>query len=335
MKKLLALIMIMALVFSTFASLAAFAEEDRVIKIAYCAPDQDNTQAIYTKCINAYIDELNAQDNGFKIEFSMFNADRDLQKQIEQVESLIVNGCDVMIFFACDADGAVSIIKQARDAGIIVVDATGNTNYVGVADCVFVGTGEGQYADLLDEWIQKNFDATGEKLKAGVIYGLMSQTPQLPRGDRRIAYAEAHPEQVEVVASGTGEWLTATAMSLTEDWLVAHPDMNCIFAANTDMAQGVVQALKSSKVNLDKFVVTTVDLTNVALDMLDKGELDVITGCDLYDQAVSQVDLCLNLLSGKFTEDIYYLEKMWCISADNAAEYREYSAAWNEKIANY
>lgn len=334
MKKLLTLIVALCLVLAMFAG-SALAEEKEVIKIAYCAPDQDDTQVIFNNCIAAYIDQLNAANADVQIEYTMFNSNRDLQTQITQVESLITNDYDVMLIFACDTEGARSIIKQAMEAGIVVIDAVGSLDYVGFVDCVFVGTGEQQYADLLDNWIQKNYDATGEMLKAGVIYGLLSQTPQLPRGDRRIDYAEAHPEQVEIVANGSGEWSTQIAMSLTEDWLIAHPEMNAIFCANTDMAIGVAQALKANGINLDDFLLTTVDLTETALGLLDAGEVDVICGCDLYDQAVREIDLALELLRGEYTEDICYLEHMWCVTEENVQEYREYSAAWNAMIEKY
>lgn len=333
MKKLVSLVMLLSIAVCMVVTPAL--AEPETIQIAYCAPDQNDTQMIFNKCIAAYIDELNAASTDFQIEYSMYNANFDLQTQIVQIESLITKGVDVMFFFACDTEGARSAIQQAMDAGIIVIDAVGTLDYQGFVDCVFVGTGEEQFADMLDEWIQTNYDETGEVLKAGVIYGLLSQTPQLPRGDRRIEYAEAHPEQVEIVATGAGDWNTQTAMSLTEDWLIAHPEMNTIFCANTDMAIGVAQALKAGGVNLDEFILTTVDLTETALGLLEAGEVDVICGCDLYDQAVRMVDLALEIYNGEYTDDICYLERMWCITEDNVDEYREYSAGWNAEIANY
>lgn len=333
MKKLVSFVVLLCIA-ACMVMAPAFAEP-QTIRIAYCAPDQNDTQMIFNKCIAAYIDELNASNTDFQIEYSMYNANFDLQTQIVQIESLITKGVDVMFFFACDTEGARSAIQQAMDAGIIVIDAVGTLDYQGFVDCVFVGTGEEEYADMLDDWIQTNFDETGEVLKAGVIYGLLSQTPQLPRGDRRLEYAEAHPEQVEIVATGAGDWNTQTAMSLTEDWLIAHPEMNTIFCANTDMAIGVAQALKAGGVDLDAFTLTTVDLTETALGLLEAGEVDVICGCDLYDQAVRMVDLALELLNGEYTDDICYLERMWCITAENVDEYREYSEGWNAMIAEY
>lgn len=331
MRKIITMLLVVSMVLGLAVGVVAEGEK-KIIKIAYCAPDQNDTQMVFNKCLEVAIDKYNAEHDDSEIQYTMLNAQFDLQTQISQVESCITNQVDVMFFFACDTEGARSIIQQAMDAGIIVIDAVGTLDYAGFVDCVFVGTGEKQFADLLDEWIQNNFDKTGVQLKAGVIYGLLTQTPQLPRGDRRIDYAKEHPEQVEILANNAGDWNTEKAMGITEDWLVAHPDMNAIFCANTDMAIGVGQALIAAGKNLDEFVLTTVDLTETALSLMDQGQVDVICGCDLYDQATRLLELALQELNGEYTEDICYLEKMWCITPENEQEYKDYSESWNALV---
>ena len=67
------------------------AEEEPTIKIAYCVPNLDDTNAIVTKICQAYVDELNAQDLGYKVEYAMFNSNQNLETQTVQVESIITN----------------------------------------------------------------------------------------------------------------------------------------------------------------------------------------------------------------------------------------------------
>lgn len=330
MKKIVTIVLAIALMLSLTAG--AMAADKEIIKITYCAPDQNDTQMVMNKCIELAVERYNEANPDVEVQYNMMNAQFDLQTQITQVESVITNQVDVLIFFACDTEGARSILQQAMDAGVIVIDAVGTIDYQGFVDCVFVGTGEEQYADMLDEWIQTNYDKTGTQLKAGVIYGLLTQTPQLPRGDRRIAYAEAHPEQVEIIANNAGDWNTEKAMGITEDWVVAHPEMNTIFCANTDMAIGVGQALIAAGKNLDEFILTTVDLTENALYLMDQGQVDVICGVDLCDQAARLIQLAIDMYNGDYTEDICYMDKMWCITTENAQEYKDYSAEWNALV---
>lgn len=310
-------------------------KQKETIKISYLAPDQNDAQATIIKCVYAAIDDFNAANEDYEIEFTLYNANYDLQTQIVQAESVISNGCDVCFFFACDTDGARSIIQQLMDAGTIVVDMVGCDDYVDFVDCVFYANDEHAMADLLDEWIDKRYEETGEKLEACVMYGLMSQTPQLPRGDRRVEYAENNPDKAEILMTGTANWLTQEAMALTEDWLVAYPQMNTIFAANTDMAIGVAQALKASGVNLDEFILTTVDITETSLQMVENGEVDAVAGLDYNDEVNAMIELGVGLYLGEYTDNTYVMEKFWCIDKDNIEEYRDYSRAWNEKIAQY
>ena len=309
------------------------AEEEPTIKIAYCVPNLDDTNAIVTKICQAYVDELNAQDLGYKVEYAMFNSNQNLETQIVQVESIITNDFDVMIFFPSDTSGALSIIQQAMDAGVAVIDKNGSYE-PGTVDCVFYGTNEQIYADMLDEWLDKRYDATGEKLNA-VVYGLMSQTPQLPRGDRRLEYAEANPDKVEIVATGAADWDAAKAMALVEDWIPVHPEMNAVFSANTDMAQGVIQALKTSGYDLNEFVISTCDVSSVSQRMLQDGEIDVVCGCDLWDETTTLIDVAIQIAQGTFEDQEYYLERMWCIDTENYNEYEEFYNSWIGKIADY
>ena len=65
---------------------------------------------------------------------------------------------------------------------------------------------------------------------------------------------------IKIIEKKTANWDRAQALTLTEDWLNAHPKgINGVIAQNDDMALGAVQALKSHGLTSKEVPVTSID----------------------------------------------------------------------------
>ena len=63
------------------------------------------------------------------VEYVISNADNDLERQIDQVQDLVMQGCDAIIINAVDADGIAPVADEARSQGVkvLAVDRIINT----------------------------------------------------------------------------------------------------------------------------------------------------------------------------------------------------------------
>jgi len=309
------------------------AGEQRVIKIAHCAPDQDVAQKEFSDCIKANIRKINEQSLGYTVEYTIFNAQYDQQAQIGHIETVMVQDFDVLIVFGVDSEGTAPVVKQAHEAGLIVIDIC-NLGYPDIVDMIFFGNNELLYADLRDQFLDAYLKANPElHLNTGVIYGSMNQLPQLPRGDRMLDYAEENPDRVTILDNQTGEWYADKAMSITEDWMQTYPNMNFVCSANDQMTVGIVQALKSAG-KLDDFLITSVDCTDEALEMVSLGEIGCTIGVDNYDYAVELIDVAIRLALGETFDKEYYMENIRCITKDNVEEYIKTKAELKAQLGN-
>lgn len=297
--------------------------EGNVIKIAHCAPNQDGSQREFSDFIKANVDKINSENRGYTIEYTIFNAQLDQQTQIGQVEAAMVQGYDILIMFGVDSDGAAPVVKEAHDSGMIVVDIC-DMGHPEDVDLTVFGSNEELYADLRDEflsdYLEKNPDV---HLNTGVVYGGLNQLPQLPRGDRTVEFAEAHPDRMTILDTQPGEWYADKAMNIVEDWIQAYPELNYVSSANDEMTVGIVQALKGAN-KLDSTLVTSIDCTPDALDMIQKGEIACTIGVDQFDYASELIDCCIKLYQGEDLGEEYYVKKTWCVTQDNIEEYLQY-----------
>jgi ribose transport system substrate-binding protein len=76
---------------------------------------------------------------------------------------------------------------------------------------------------------------------------------------------------VKLIAKGIGNYNRTEGQKVMADFLVAHPQIDGVFAANDDIAVGVINALKEAKRSGVK--VTGVDGTGEALDLIKTGEM--------------------------------------------------------------
>lgn len=155
-------------------------------------------------------------------------------------------------------------------------------------------------------------------MNVGVIYGAPAQTAQLLRIDAIKAFAEKHPDRIKIIAEGYGNWLTATAQNLSQDWLLAHPDINYIAAANDIMALGVSNTLISG--NRSDVLVSGYDLAPDALERVKAGTQALTVGTSIGDNG-QMIDVALGMVDGSFKEKTYYLDPVYAVDSSNVDDF--------------
>lgn len=189
--------------------------------------------------------------NSDRYDLYYISADNSTEKQLSDVENLISMGADCIIIDEIDPVCSSAAVTLCHDAGVLCCAASPNLteapDFEFVIDAELLGEAQGQ---AVEAWFQQN---EGTHLKAGYILGTTSQQQTWDTKDGGYAAcfdARIASGDLEIIAEDTADWLTADAVTLVENWLLAYPDMNAVIAQNDDMALGAVQAAKAAGKNL-------------------------------------------------------------------------------------
>ena len=292
--------------------------EIKQIKVAFSLDQMSEGNAVMVDGMNEWVAEFNAANTDTQITLTVFDANANVSKQISDVETIIVDEYDILIFSCVDSVGSVPAMEAAHEAGLKVID-------VRDTDCPAADVGatfqdETVMTDKLRAWMQERLDADADLVwNVGVVYGAAAQTLQLERGDFVKRWAEEE-ERVNVVVDAYGNWDTAVAMGLTEDWLQTYDDISIIVAANIGMAQGVSAALQAANIK-DDVKVITFDITDDTILNIRDGVIDAAVGMNLKDMGRQYMSLGLSVYNGEYTEPRYINQDLYIVDTNNYAEY--------------
>lgn len=279
----------------------------------------DNVTNIYN-CIEKAIADFNEEHTDIHITNLHTDAQGSLDKQISDIESLVVQQPDVMYIQAVDSDGTAPAAQAAQEAGIKVVDYMGMPYGFDVRYNAFTEYDAGV---MLCEWLDGYFEEHPDAmLHAAVLNGSQANTAQIPRLQAVKEYAEEHPDRLEILVDYYGDWTTDDAMNVTEDWLQTYPTINAVFAASDQVALGVSNVVEANGLS-DNFIITGFDGTDSGLALIEEGKMSVSIAMKLDVFAENLVNLCVDLAMGNYTDDTYDgTGVLVSVDAANLEEYR-------------
>lgn len=244
------------------------------------------------------------------------NADSSEDKQISDIESMIQQEIDIAVIHAFSADGIVPALDALEAAGIpvVLVDFEVNSDkYVTrIADEQYTcGVIQGEY---LNDWLAQD---EANVANIGYIVGMYSMDAAMPR---MYGLFETCTDAINM-AEGEGGWSADGAMSLTEDWLQAHPDMNVFAAMSDEMALGCIQALKAAGTNMDEVIVMGIDGSEEGLRAVQAGELDCTAARDVNKEAEVALETVTKILAGETVEKQIEPMAMTAVTIDNVDQF--------------
>ena len=293
--------------------------QTRTIRIAYSVDVLDDTQNAVLKTFKARVDEINATKKDLKVELDVYDAQSSVDKQISDVQTALIKHPDVLIFSAVDNVGSLPAAQAAKTAGVPILDRRPTNPVSSTTTVAFYASDEARYSKATTDWIQKYLaDHPNVVLKAGLIYGAPAQTAQLLRIDAIKKLASEKPDRIKIVAEGYGNWLTETAQNMSNDWLLAHPDINYIATANDIMALGVSNTLISAR--RTDVLVSGYDLTSDGVQRVKDGTQSITVGTSIADNGKT-IDVAIGMVDGTFKEKTYLLDPVYAVDSSNVAQF--------------
>lgn len=262
MKKLIALIMVLALALSLVAcgggssSGTTDQAKDESVMIGVSMPTQslqrwnqdgDNMKAMLEKA-------------GYKVDLQ-YGGDNDIPTQVSQIENMITEGCKVLVIAAIDGSSLTEVLKQAKEQNIPVIaydrlimnsDAV---SYYATFDNFQVGVMQGQYIetalDLKNKTGPFNIELfTGDPADNNATFffsGAMSiLQPYIDKGVVVVPSGQTTQAQVS-----TADWKSENAQSRMENIITSvgyspkGKKLDAVMCSNDSTALGATTALVS------------------------------------------------------------------------------------------
>ena len=253
------------------------------------------------------------------VELVVLNANDDVDKQITDVETLLVQKVDVIILNPLDKIGLGGAVDTIKDAGIPLVEV--NTFTVNDSYDVYVGSNEEDAGIIQGKWILDNIGNAGNVC---ILYGVMGHSGQIGRFDGlNMSLMGQYPDW-KILADQTGEWQRDEGLRITEDWVQRFNNIDVIAAQNDEMAMGALQAVQEAGMAIP---VLGVDASPDAIESVIQGELALTVFQDSEGQGSEAVKVAYGLVKGltfdKFVE-VPYRE----VNQGNAADFKKMLESW-------
>ncbi|MBA2417831.1 MAG: substrate-binding domain-containing protein [Nocardioidaceae bacterium] len=173
------------------------------------------------------------------IELSVENANNSDQTALDLTIDAVTQDPDVLIIDPVSSEGGAAMVKQANQASVPVMafdrrPASGDlANFIGY-DAIAAGR----------EGAKSLAEAIGEKGTVVEIQGIMGTNVAQDRSEGFQEEMGSYPG-IDVVATQAAEFDRGQALDVMTNILQANPDIDGVYAANDEMALGVVAALES------------------------------------------------------------------------------------------
>lgn len=251
-----------------------------------------------------------AAEAGVEVIVQAVESDQAAEPQLNACNTMLETPMQAFITAAINSTILLPCLKRANEMGLPVVDLDANLDHeiaaeAGVDIAFTIGSDNIAAGAQAAEWLvsQVGADATGPVL---VIEGLAGNIT----GERRAQgfvdkLAELAPG-LEVVARLPGDWDRGKAANITNDTLVANPDLVAIFAANDGMALGAVETVFAAGLQ-DQVTVIGVDGNADAVQSIQQGRLDASVAQLPYLVGRQAVENVGKVIAGEQVEAFIYV----------------------------
>lgn len=171
-------------------------------------------------------------------ELYVTDARHDVTKQVNDIEDLVQKGIDILLINPTDSAGIESAVRSAKKAGVVVVAVDAQAS--GPIDS-FVGSKNYDAGLLAGEALAKSLDGRGN-------VAILDGIPVVPILERVRGFKDAIAKYpgLKLVDTQNGRQERSAALSVTENMIQSHPDLNGLFSVNDGGALGALAAIEAS-----------------------------------------------------------------------------------------
>lgn len=349
MKRLVAILLTLALALGCFTAVAESAKEFNIHVLVWKFDDTygSTVRQGMMKWKEILEDELDV-----KINLTMDDAQDDMAKQVEQADQIIGKKPDFVIINLAEPAGGQTLVDKFTQAGIpflfynIPPSEETYDSVVKESGAFFVGTlpreaGDMQGEILADLWAADPaaIDRNGDGVVQFVEFKGVANNPE---AIARTQYSEETARELGVPMEMVtdvivADWDTGKANEYMLSTWQAHKEIELVFANNDDMAIGVIAALSQDGWNTGNagdpaVTIIGVDATDAAIEAIKAGKMTATVKQDGDAMGEANLRFALNwLINGKWIEG---LEDQYTLNADGCSVYIPYAKITSDSLAD-
>ena len=254
--------------------------------------------------------EAAAEENGVDLTFIAPNAESDVAKQVENIETLIAAGVDVLCIAPSNDETVLPALENAVKAGIKVIAVDTDSS---LEDKVcFIGTGNEAAAKEGALWAGEQ---VGEGAKAIVLRGRLGDATHDAREAGVVAgLEETGVEVLEVQAADSTE---EKGMSVSENLLQKYDDVDLIITTADSMATGACNAVEAAGKDT---LVYGFDGTLPVAEKVEAGEVLGTTAQHPYEMGVLGIETAIKIMNGEEVDAVIDSGQE-VVNSENAADF--------------
>lgn len=264
------------------------------IKIAWISPDATSSSRWETKDLPAFRAEVKRLVPDATILASTAGTDAVM---LQQAESAVSQGVNVIVINPITSDGALPVVKLAKQNKIPVIAYEGLIANAELAG--YITFNNEKVGELQAQYI---VDHAGSDPTVAIMNGaqVCAACIAFKQGAHKIFDPLKASGKLTIgYEADTPDWLTANAQKQTEQALTKLGDkVNAVYAANDGLATGVIAALKARKLN-GKVIVTGQDATTPGLQSILLGDQTMTVYKDFNLQAKAGAKAAVDAAEGK------------------------------------
>jgi erythritol transport system substrate-binding protein len=226
-----------------------------------------------------------AEDLGYTASVAAHKGDTNTESTL--IDTAITNQSAAIILDPANADGSVSAVKKAVDAGIPVFLVNAEINQDGLATAQLVSNNAQGAALGAQAWVE----AVGDTGRYVELFGNPADNNAATRSNGYETVLTQYPD-LEKAAQEVANWDRTQGYQKMQSMLQAHPDIIGVISGNDEMALGAIAALKEAG-KLEQVKVGGFDGSPDAVAAVQSGEMQytVLQPVAVFSaEAVKQAD---------------------------------------------
>ncbi|TMV83488.1 sugar ABC transporter substrate-binding protein [Thioclava sp. BHET1] len=272
---------------------AAQAKEVKKIGLAVA-----NLQANF---FNQIKESASAEAKKKGVELVVVDAKGDGPTQVNQVQDLLTQNIDALIYIPAGAAAATVPVKLAHAANVPVVNV--DRNAAGAPGDTFIASDSVGSAYQVCKYLFEQAGGAGDMI---IVHGQKGTTPEVDRTKGCDKALKEFPKIKVVAQQWSQMWSQDEGFQLTQNMLQAHPEAKIVWGQADALALGAAQAVKVANPG-HKIWIAGFDGDTAALSALKDGVFDVTATQQTQKMGRMAVDDAIKLAKGEKVPSIQLL----------------------------
>ena len=248
------------------------------------------------------------------VELKFASAHDSDERQVQQIDSLLDEGIDLLIVAPNQVSTISTAIDRAYDKGVPVIVFERKTNSQKYT--AFISADNYEMGHVMGEYIVSRLHGHGTVLE---IKGLDGSSPAIERHNGFMDAVKKAPG-IKVIASLQGDWTEPKAYEATKQWLINHKDVpiDLVFGANDRTAMGARKALTDTHLLLPNTLFCGIDGLPGKDGGIQQVRDSLLDASYIYPTHGDQIlDLAVRILEGKpYEKETMLMSAL--VTSDNA-----------------